>query len=113
MKISRWFSLNRFTSLRVAAAATLLAAGCAIAIVGTRTDKNDKAMTAVRSGGNPHKAYKNLFAATKPGSMERGPAALAEEKNALRAYPADYVPFELTQKANESWNAFQSQSNRA
>src|SRR5688500_11097847 len=112
MKISRWFSLNRFTSLRVAAAATLLAAGCAIAIVGTRTDKNDKAMVA-RSDGNSYKAFKNLLAATKPGSMEGGPAALAEQKYALRAYPADYIPFEITQKANESWNAFQSESNRA
>jgi hypothetical protein len=112
MKNSRWFSLNRFTSLRVAAAATLLAAGCAIAIVGTRTDNNDKAMVA-RSGGNPHKLYKNLLNVTKPGSMEGGPQAAAAEKYALRAYPADEVPFSLTQKASDSWNAFQIQSNRA
>ena len=99
-------------SLRVAAAATLLAAGCAIAIVGTRTDNNDKAMVA-RSGGNPHKLYKNLLSIAKPGSMEGGPQAAAEEKYRLRAYPADEVPFSLTQKANESWAAFQAQHNRA
>ena len=80
MKNSRWFSLNRLTSLRIAAAATLLAAGCAIAIVGTRTDNNDKAKM-VRSGGNPHKLYKqNLLNVTKPGSMEGGPQAAAAEK---------------------------------
>ncbi len=112
MKNTRWFSLNRFTSLRIAAAVTLLAAGCAIAIVGTRTD--NKETKVVRSPGNPHKVYKqNLLSVTKPGSMEGGPQAAAAEKYALRAYPADDVPFSLTQKANESWNAFQIQSNRA
>ncbi len=113
MKISRWFSLNRFTSLRVAGAVTLLAAGCAIAIVGTRTDNNDKAMVA-RSDGNSYKAFKrNLLSATTPNLTEGGPAALAEHKYAVRAYPADHIPFDLTRKASESWTAFQIESTRA
>src|SRR5882724_11933482 len=104
MKNFRWFSRTRSVfHLRILAAVILLAAGCAIAIVGARSE--------------PKKAA-NIFrrdldlSETRPGSEEGGPWAAAEEKYALRAYPADYVPFELTRRATESWNTFQSESNR-
>ena len=95
-------------SLRIAGAVTLLAAGCAIAIMGTRTQHNEKRISLFR--GDPDRFSENSI--MRPGRNEAGPEAAEAERYALRAFPADYVPFELTRMANQSWNSFQSESNR-
>jgi hypothetical protein len=48
-----------------------------------------------------------------PGAdREGGPTAEAEEEYLLRAYPAPYVPFQLTVNAKSSWNKLKSQKNK-
>src|SRR5947207_1001543 len=109
MKNSNRFSRTRFVSqLRIAGAVILLATGCAIAIVGTRSEKKE-AFNPFR--GDPDRVSDESQA--RPGPAEGGPWAAAAEKYALRAYPASDIPFELTKRATESWNAFQAESTRA
>ena len=108
MKNSRWFSLNRFTSLRIAAAVTLLAAGCAIAIVATRAP--EKQSRVAQTKGKPWR-FGNEQA--KPGSNETGPYAKAMEKYRINAYPAEDIPFDATQRAIDSWRAMEMRQQNA
>ena len=47
---------------------------------------------------------------TLPGSIERGPLARATEEYAKRAYPATEIPIDLTRRATEAWEAFESRA---
>ena len=50
---------------------------------------------------------------TLPGAeSEGGPAAAAEENYANRAYPAAYVPFQLTRQAHTDWKNAKSRANK-
>src|SRR6185295_17089398 len=100
MKKSRWFSRSGFTYLRIALAILLLAAGAAIAIVGSRPEEKKTALFRMR--GDPDRDMDN-DSITRPGPEEAGPWAIAAEKYALNAYPAIDIPFTLTQKAIDSW----------
>ena len=104
MKISRWFRHAGFiTYLRIALAVTLLAAGAAIAIVGTRPEQKQKI---ARFRGDPDRDFDN-DRVTRPGPNEEGPWARALEQYRLRAYPATDYSFDLTQKAIQSWSRLQ------
>lgn len=104
MKKSRWFSHAGFiTYLRIALAITLLAAGAAIAIVGTRPEHKQTKVAKFR--GDPDSRFED-DSVMRPGPEEGGPWALAAEKYAIRAYPAIDIPFTLTQRAIESWQEF-------
>ena len=107
MKKARWFSLNRFTSLRIAAAVTLLAAGCAIAIVATRSPEK---LALGRTKGKPWKMGNEQ---TRPGSNESGPFAKAMEKYRINAYPAEDIPFDATQRAIDAWRALEMRQQNA
>ena len=47
--------------------------------------------------------FRNKLALPGP-EREGGPTAAAEEEYAKRAYPAAYVPFELTRNARAAWS---------
>lgn len=54
---------------------------------------------------------RNKMAAPGP-EREGGPTAEAEERYLLRAYPAAYVPFQLTVNSKQSWSNLKSQRNK-
>jgi hypothetical protein len=61
----------------------------------------------------PHRAAALRSKMTLPGAeSEEGPTAAAEENYAHRAYPAAYVPFELTRQAQTAWKNAKSQANK-
>src|SRR3954468_3981564 len=86
------------TQLRVALAVLLLAAGAAIAIVGTQPEHKP---TVARLRGDPDRGLDDSI--MRPGPEEAGPWAYQLEKYRIRAYPATEIPFELTQNAIRSW----------
>ena len=98
------------THLRIALAVILLAAGAAIAIVGTRPEHKQ---TFGRFRGDPDGGLDMDASVTRPGSNEGGPYAKAVEDAALRAYPAEDLPFEATQNAIASWREFQTRFDSA
>ena len=54
---------------------------------------------------------RNKLAVPGP-EQDAGPTAAAEEDYANRAYPAAYVPFQLTSNAQQAWKTIKSQRNR-
>ncbi len=60
-----------------------------------------------------HRAAALRSKMTLPGAeSEEGPTAAAEESYAHRAYPAAYVPFQLTRQAQTAWKNAKSQANK-
>jgi hypothetical protein len=110
MKTPRWFTRNRLSShLRIATAVTLMSAAAATAFVAAnpsgpfllgKSDNKDAINKFRQSRAELHRSKMAL-----PGpERERGPVAAAEEDYANRAYPAAYVPFTLTRRAQTAWS---------
>ena len=95
--------------LRIALAITLLAAGAAIAIVANRPEHKQNF---ARFRGDPDGDLENNSVA-RAGSEEGGPYAKALEDAALRAYPAEDLPFAATQNAIASWQELQARFDSA
>jgi hypothetical protein len=109
MKASRWFNRNRLSSLvRTASAVTLMSAAAATAFVAV------KPVGPFLLGGSGIKHPSNKLRQDPDGSFgnrqampgaERDgiPTAAAEEEYANRAYPAAYIPLQLTANAQQAW----------
>src|SRR6266480_3539645 len=109
MKTPPWFNRNRFFSLvRIATVITLMSAAAAMAFVAAKPSgrslwakSNNK--TAINKFAQDRTGlFRNKLALPGP-AREGGPTAAAEGEYAKRAYPAAYVPFELTRKAQMAW----------
>ncbi len=110
MKTPRWFNRNYLLShLRIAGALTLMSAAAAMAFVAVKpsgpfllgkSGNTDRTVNKFRQGRDQIAGNRRAM----PGpETERGPVAAAEERYANRAYPAAYVPFELTRNAQTAW----------
>src|SRR5262249_49181717 len=101
MKTHRWVTRNRLSShLRIAGAVTLMSAAAAMAFVaakpsGPRWAKSEDKNAIDKLRKNSAALFRNKLTIPGP-SREGGPTAAAEEEHAKRAYPAAYIPFELT-----------------
>ena len=84
--------------------ASLVALTATFAFFGLAIKRNDT------QTAEPSRKYVKLsaLAHTKPSIFEGGPLGRALEEYAKRAYPADEIPFELTRRATEAWQAFES-----
>jgi hypothetical protein len=116
MKTPHWFTHNRLVSrLRIAGAVTLLSAATAIAFVAVNPSgplflaKSDSKSSNDKLRQNRAALFRNKLTIPGP-AREGGPTAAAEEEYATRAYPAAYVPFELTRKAQRAWTNVQAMS---
>src|SRR5262245_7214394 len=101
MKIPRWFSRNRFTSIvRVATAGVLVTAAAAMAFVAikpynaTPVSSQDRLRAMNKSRSDRDQLTGNRRAL--PGDQEGGPLLAAIEDYAHRAYPAKDVPMSAT-----------------
>jgi hypothetical protein len=108
MKNHRSLGRTLRTQMRFAVAALLLAAGAAIAIVGTRPEHKP---TVAKLRGDPDRGLDDSI--MRPGPSEEGPWAYELEQYRIRAYPAAEIPFELTENAIKSWNRLQLRSDEA
>src|SRR5438128_2268468 len=109
MKTHPRFSRNRFVShLRIAGAVTLMSAAAAMAFVAVKPSspllwgKTDNKSAINKFRQDRAGLFRNKIAMPGP-EREGGPMAAAEEEYAKRAYPAAYVPFELTRTAQTAW----------
>ena len=109
MKTHPRFSRNRFVShLRIAGAVTLMSAAAAMAFVAVKPSspllwgKTDNKSAINKFRQDRAGLFRNKIAMPGP-EREGGPMAAAEEEYAKRAYPAAYVPFELTRTAQRAW----------
>src|SRR6266480_6384994 len=110
MKTPPWFNRNRFFSLvRIATVITLMSVAAAMAFVAAKPSgrslwakSNNK--TAINKFAQDRTGlFRNKLALPGP-EREGGPTAAADEEYAKRAYPAAYVPFELTRNAHAAWS---------
>ena len=110
MKSPQYFTRNRLVShLRFATAVTLMSASAAIAFVAVKPSgplllgkvDNKSAINKFREARAQF--LRNKLALPGP-EREGGPTAAADEEYANRAYPAAYVPFELTRTAHAAWS---------
>src|SRR5947207_9685110 len=110
MKTPRSFIRNGLLShLRMATVITLMAAATAMALVAVKPSSpflwgktdNEGAINKFRQ--DRAGLFRNRMALPGP-ERERGAMAAAEEEYANRAYPAAYVPFELTRNAHAAWS---------
>ena len=109
MKTPRWFIGSRFVShLRMAGVVTLMSAATAMAFVAMKPSgplwvKSDSKDVINKFRQDRARLFRNKMALPGP-EREGGPTAAAEEEYAKRAYPAAYVPFELTRNAHVAWS---------
>ena len=108
MKTPLWFTHRRFVShLRMAGVVTLLSAAAAMAFVAVKPSGPLWANADDKNSINKLQQARAQFLRNKlalPGpEREGGPTAAAEAEYAKRAYPAAYVPFELTRNARAAW----------
>jgi len=109
MKTHRWLTRNRFVShLRMAGAVILISAAAAMAFVAVKPSgplwvKSDDKDAINKFRQNRAASFRNKLAIPGP-EREGGPRLAAEEEYAKRAYPAPYVPFELTRQAQRAWS---------
>jgi hypothetical protein len=110
MKTPRWFTGNRFVShLRTVGAVTLMSAAAAMAFVAVKSSgpllwaKSDNKNAVDKFRLDRAALFRNKMALPGP-EREGGPTAAAEEEYAKRAYPAAYIPFELTRNAHAAWS---------
>src|SRR5213596_1239998 len=110
MKSPQCFTRNRLVShLRFATAVTLMSGSAAIAFVAVKPSgplllgkvDNKSAINKFREARAQF--LRNKLALPGP-EREGGPTAAADEEYANRAYPAAYVPFELTRTAHAAWS---------
>jgi len=109
MKTHRWFTRSRLVShLRIASVVTLMSAAAAMAFVAVKPSGPLWARSHNKDTISKLREARVQFLRNKlalPGfEKEGGPTAAAEEEYAKRAYPAAYVPFELTRKAQRAWS---------
>ena len=109
MKTRLWFTCDRLVSyLRFASAITLMSAAAAMALLASKpsgplwANSENKNATG-KSGQNRAALFRNKMAMPGP-EREGGPMAAADEEYAKRAFPAAYVPFELTRNAHAAWS---------
>src|SRR4029450_4181369 len=102
MKTPRQFRPNYLFSLvRTASAVTLMSAAAAMAFVAVRPPDPLLLAKAENKGGidklrqNHAELFRSKMMVPGP-EREGGPTSAADEDYARRAYPAAYVPFELT-----------------
>src|SRR5947207_11839629 len=106
MKTRRWFS-HLFSFLRLASAVTLVSAAAAMIFVAVKPSgpfllaRSDSKHTINKFRHDPDAFPGNRQA--MPGPERNGPTAAADEEYAHRAYPAPYVPFQLTVNAQKVW----------
>ena len=109
MKNPSWFIRNRLVShLRFASAMTLMSAAAAMAFVAVKPSgplwvKSDNKNAVDKFRQDRARLFRNKMALPGP-EREGGPTAAAEEEYAKRAYPAAYIPFELTRNARAGWS---------
>ena len=109
MKTHRWFTRNRFVShLRMAGAVILISVAAAMAFVAVKLSgplwvKSDHKDAINKFRQNRAASFRNKLAIPGP-EREGGPRLAAAEEYAKRAYPAPYVPFELTRQAQRAWS---------
>src|SRR5881275_3138944 len=109
MKTLHSFSRNRFaSSVRFAVAGTLLSAAVAMAFVAVKSSaplwvKADNKNAVDKFRQDRARLFTNKMALPGP-EREGGPTTAAEEEYAKRAYPAAYIPFELTRNAHVAWS---------
>ena len=109
MKTPHSFSRNRFASaVRFAVAGTLLSAAVTMAFVAVKPSaslwvKSDNKNAVDRFRQDRARLFRNKMALPGP-EREGGPTAAADEEYAKRAYPAAYIPFELTRNAHAGWS---------
>lgn len=104
MKNSNW--LRRTAAyVRVTAAVTVLAAGCALALVATRTETATKQVSKadVRLRGDADR-----IDGDSSNPQEGGPLAYAMQDWAHRIYPAEEIPFETPLRSAEAWNKMEA-----
>jgi hypothetical protein len=109
MKTRRSFPRNRLMShLRFVSAITLVSAAAAMAFVAVQPSGPLWVKSNNKDAINKFREARAQFLRNKlaiPGpEREGGPTAAAEEEYANRAYPATYVPFELTRNARIAWS---------
>src|SRR5438477_1417743 len=109
MKNPHWFVRKRLVShLRLASAMTLISAAAAMAFVAVKPTgplffaKSESKSAIDKLRQNRAVLFRNKLTIPGP-AREGGPTAAAEEEYAKRAYPAAYVPFELTRRAQRAW----------
>jgi hypothetical protein len=109
MKTNRWFSPNRLVPhLRIAAAVTLISAAAAMAFVAVKPSgpslwgKSDSKNAINKFRQDRAGLFRSKMALPGP-EREGGPTAAADEEYAKRAYPAPYIPFALTRRAQRAW----------
>lgn len=108
MKTPRWFTRNRLVPhLRIAGVVILMSAAAAMALVAVQPSgplwaKSDNKNAIDKLRQNRAALFRNKLTIPGP-AREGGPTAAAEEEYAKRAYPAPYVPFELTRNAHRAW----------
>ena len=94
-------SIRRIAAyFRMAAAMMVLAAGCALALIATRTGSAPMTKAQSRFHGEPYRITRD--SGEEPG--EADPWAKAMEAWALRVYPGEDVPTETAQRSAEAWN---------
>ncbi len=110
MKTPRWSTRNSLPShLRIATVVTLMSAAAAMAFVAVKPSgrslwaKSENKTAINKFAQDRTGLFRNKLALPGP-ERERGPMAAAEEEYANRAYPAAYVPFELTRNAHVAWS---------
>src|SRR5215831_13062975 len=110
MKTPHLFSRTRLvSSIRFGIAGMLLCAAVAMAFVAVKPSvplllgKVDNKNAINKFNPNRAALFRNKMALPGP-AREGGPTAAAEEEYAKRAYPAAYVPFELTRNARAAWS---------
>src|SRR5437764_7270259 len=109
MKTRLRFTCDRLVSyLRFASAITLMSAAAAMALLASKpsgplwANSENKNATG-KTGQNRSALFRNKMAMPGP-EREGGPMAAADEEYAKRAFPAAYVPFELTRNAHAAWS---------
>ena len=110
MKTPHWSTRNSLPShLRIATVVTLMSAAAAMAFVAVKPSgrslwaKSENKTAINKFAQDRTGLFRNKLALPGP-ERERGPMAAAEEEYANRAYPAAYVPFELTRNAHVAWS---------
>jgi hypothetical protein len=103
---------------RIAGVVSVMSAAAAVAFVAVNSSNSlppgqsrGKSPAINIAGQDRFATSRNKMAMPGP-EQDGGPTAAAEDDYANRAYPAAYVPFELTQAAQSSWKNLKSQKNK-
>lgn len=106
---------GKSTRLVVLSAVSLILAAGAIGLITTKQSRRRFQESKIRATSKLSEVRAGLFGSKLaiPGpALESGPTAAAEEDYANRAFPAGYVPFDLTRAAQTAWQAAKSQKGK-